>query len=170
MKFKNILTQIAAGAALAVAASAASAETYTFTLTGDYSATWTLDSSVFSDDPYDGQGFILWDIMGNFSGAVSPVVDLTFYHGDLGGGLQIDDFYEGLTLFVADGPQLYTGTEDNPTFTLGTFTLTEYQGIGTYTLTVSAVPEPASVAMLLAGLGIVGGVAVRRRKTEEATA
>src|SRR6218665_978890 len=100
MKFKTFLTQIAAGAALAVAASAASADTYQFTLTGDYTASWQLDSTIFSDDPYDGQGFIVWDVTGNFPGSLSPFVDLTFYHADIGGGLQIDDFYGGFPLFV----------------------------------------------------------------------
>ncbi|QBI05046.1 PEP-CTERM sorting domain-containing protein [Pseudoduganella albidiflava] len=37
-------------------------------------------------------------------------------------------------------------------------------GPGSYTLTISAVPEPATYGMMLAGLGLVG-VALRRRQS-----
>lgn len=172
MKLKSLLTQIAAAAALTGVAATAQADTYQFTLTGAYTASWTLDTDLIPDEVYEGQGFILYDVQGNFPGSLINYTDLIFYHGDIGGGLQIDDFYGEQTLLIADGPQLYTGTEDSPIFSLGTFALTEYQGTASYTLTVtniSAVPEPASIALLLGGLGLVGGVAARRRKAEETT-
>ncbi len=167
MTFNHTLTKVAACCALALAANAAQAELYQFTITGDYTASWQLNSTVVADDPYEGEGFVLWDVAGSFGGAVSPVVDLSFFHADIGGGIAIDDFYEGVTLLLTDGPQLYTGTEFEPTFKLGTFALTEFDGSGTYTLSVSqvsAVPEPASIAMLLAGLGVVGSLSARRRQ------
>jgi hypothetical protein len=37
-----------------------------------------------------------------------------------------------------------------------------------YTQVVAAVPEPGTYAMLMAGLGIIGGVARRRRKALDA--
>lgn len=170
MKLKSIWTQIAACSALALAATAAHADLYNFSITGDYTASWQMDSTVTADDPYEGEGFIMWDVAGSFSGAVSPVVDLTFFHGDLGGGIGIDDFYEGVGLLVADGPQLYSGSELTPTFLTGTYALTESGGSGSYTLTISAaVPEPTTYALLLGGLGVVGFVA-RRRKSEVAAA
>ena len=167
MKLSKTLSQIAAGAALALVACAANADTYDFVLTGDYSAHWQMASSPTPDDFGAGGGFVLWDVPG-FADAAEGVADVTFFHADNGGGLEIDDFYGDAVLMVGDGAQLYSGTEDAPTFALGSFTLdgTAY-GFGNYTLTitnVTAVPEPESYAMLLAGLGALGFVAARRRK------
>ena len=40
----------------------------------------------------------------------------------------------------------------------------EYRGWGSYTLTISAVPEPSTYALMLGGLGLVGFMAARRKK------
>lgn len=173
MNLKRLLSRIGIATTLAAATFAAQAANYQFVLTGGYSASWQLQSTVASDVSSAGEGFYLFDVEGDFPDSMFNVVDLVFFHSDIGGGLTIDDYYGGSTLLSTDGPQLYTGTEDNPTFTLGTFELTEYQGSTTYTLTVSevsAVPEPASVALLLAGFGVVGAAAARRRRCESETA
>ena len=172
MNLKHLLTRIGAATTLAAATFAAQAANYQFVLTGAYNASWQMQSTVVADGYSVGEGFVMVDVAGDFPDSAFNIVDLTFFHADLGGGMVIDDYYGDTTLLVTDGPQLYTGTEDMPTFQLGTFALTEYQGSATYTLTVtevSAVPEPASVAMLLAGFGVVGAAAARRRRAETET-
>lgn len=164
MTLKTLLAKVGACAALATVAATAHAELYNFKLTGDYNASWQLDSDALPNGWSDGIGFVLWDIAGNFPGAVSGVTDLTFYHSSIGGGMAIEDFAGDAVLLLADGPQLYTGAESAPSFRLGAFELTEYQGPGRYTLTVSAVPEPASIALMLAGLGVLGAAAGRGRQ------
>jgi len=163
----------AAVAALLFSAAAANAALYKFELTGDYTASWQLNSTVTPDDYATGVGFLLWDVEGNFPGSLFDVADLTFYNADADGGLQIDDFYGETTLLITDGGQLYTGPESAPTFRLGTFALSEFGGTGSYSLTVTNldavpppptgdVPEPASVALLAGGLGLMA--ALRRRR------
>lgn len=161
----------AALAAVLLSAGVANAALYQFTLTGGYTASWQLNDAADPDVVGDGQGFTLWDIDGNFPGSVLDVADLTFYNAAIGGGLEIYDFFGDTVLLSTDGPQLYTGTETNPFFILGTFFLTEFQGTDTYTLVVSLVgappvsdvPEPATGALLLGGFGIM--YALRKRRT-----
>lgn len=166
--FQTVLAKMAAASALAMVAVGAQAAPYNFTLTGAYSASWQLDASPIPDDAFAGQGFVLWDVTGTFPGASLGVVDLTFFATALSGGVAVVDFYGSTSLVSTDGPQLYTGSEAAPTFQLGNFALTASSGSGaTYTLSISAVPEPAAVALMLAGLGLVGGIAGRRQAVIE---
>lgn len=164
MKLKQVFSTVAVAASL-FCASAANAELYNFTVSGDYSATWQMDSNAMPDLVFDGTGFAYADVTGTYQNAVSSLADLYFLNASFGGGISIEDYYGGEYLLITDGPQIYSGTEDAPTFLLGTYALTEYQGTGSYTLTVSAVPEPATYGMLLAGMGLVG-VALRRKQAK----
>ncbi|MET0320563.1 MAG: PEP-CTERM sorting domain-containing protein [Duganella sp.] len=164
MKLKHVMLHACAVVSL-LCSSVAHAALYQFDLTGAYAASWQLDSSVRPNEVRDGISFTIWDTPG-FPDTLFGVADVIFYHDDVGGGLAILDFYNGVALAVADGPQLYTGPERDPVFTLGTFALTEYRGNGNYRLRISevgAVPEPETYAMLVAGLGLMG-VALRRRR------
>jgi len=166
MKYLGLMV---AAASLALGAPAF-ADPYTFTITGDYNATFTIDSNPTPDDYGSGQGFVLWDQPG-FPDAQIGLADITFFNAAVGGGVEFDDFYGGTTLLSTDGPQLYTGDEGNPMFRLGTFELTEYNGPGHYVINIAAAgggspaPEPASWAMMLGGFGLIGGTMRSRRKS-----
>lgn len=162
----------AAVVVMLLSAGAANAGLYQFNLSGDYTASWKLDSTVVPDVASNDQGFILWDVEGNFPGSLYGSADLTFYNADIGGGLEIYDFWSDSLLLLTDGPQLYTGKENGATFRLGSFGLTEFGGTGSYTLTVtdldaipepSEVPEPASAALLFGGLGLLYASRKRRQ-------
>ena len=169
----NLFTTLknVAVAALLLSAGAANAALYQFNLTGDYTASWQLNSTVTPNFAAPAQAFFVYDVQGNFPGAIDVVADLTFFNAALGGGLEIVDFRGGDQLLLStDGPQLYSGPEASPTMLLGTFSLTEVGGNGMYTLTVTdldavppvAVPEPASAALLIGGLALLA--AFRRRR------
>jgi len=77
-----------------------------------------------------------------------------FYVSTSDGGFQTGPFGIRVT-----GPQIYTGTLSAPIFSVGKFVL------DSGTLTVTAVPEPSTWAMMLAGfagLGFAGYRATRR--------
>ncbi len=152
--------------ALAIATGAANAALVRFKISGDYTATWELDSSTPPSDYGTGLGFVYWNVAGTFSGAAQPEADVTFHSVGGGGGLNIYDFNASQSLLSTDGQQLYTGAESAPVFKLGTFALTEFQGAGSYTLTVAevaAVPEPSSAVLALSGLGLLYAIRRTRR-------
>jgi hypothetical protein len=159
-----------AAAAISLAISVpASADPLQFVITGDYNASFVLDSNPVPDAAFTNSYFTLWDVPG-FPDAVADVADVSFFNALNGGGLGIEDFYGFNLLFLSDGPQLYSGTEANPIFKTGTFALSEYQGSGSYSLTISAlgVPEPASWGLMIAGFGLAGA-ALRRRSYKKGT-
>jgi hypothetical protein len=169
IKLLKMLRNVSVVAVL-LSSSAAHAGLYQFNLSGDYNASWQLDSTLTSDLSEEDAGFTLEDVEGSFPGSLFDFADLTFFHESLGGGLEIYDFYSGLTLLLTDGPQMYAGPELTPTFLLGSFNLTDFAGSGTYLLTVTDlgdgpvdVPEPASGALLLGGLGMLYATRQRRR-------
>jgi hypothetical protein len=159
----------AAFAAVLFSASVAHAAVLQFNLTGDYTAQWQMDADRVPEEYFTELGAVFWDNAGTFPGSTGTLVDLAFFNGGFGGGMSIYDLASGDYLLVADGPQIYAGTEINPHFAPGTFALTEYEGIGNYLLTVTevaeaAVPEPATGALFVGGLALLYGARRRRQR------
>lgn len=159
-------------AALFIGAGIASADTLLFTLNGPVTASFELSSgplSIMSSEVDAGFGFTLTPASLMVNGASSGDF-LTFYNGAFGGGFGI--FASGTDMVAYSfGPQIYGGTESNPTFAPGSFTLTDGNPPagtvpGTYTLSVTdisavATPEPSDTILLAIGLVAVGLAAIR---------
>ncbi|HMI19795.1 MAG TPA: PEPxxWA-CTERM sorting domain-containing protein [Sphingomonas sp.] len=113
--------------------------------------------------------------------------DVWFFTQAEGGGIEVDTAGDGDDILLStNGPTLYSGSELHPTFTTGSFTLTDWFDpdgptpavIHSYTLTIGnaaaapppppppSVPEPASWALMLCGFGAIGGV-MRARRTSK---
>lgn len=131
-------------------------------------ASFQLDSNPLIDavNAVPGQGFAIADVMGIFQYGpitLSSPQPISFFTTALNGGLLIGDG----TLLAFDGPQLYFGTEAEPEFQTGSFTLIDVASRSPISLTIStisAIPEPASWAMMLAGFAMIGGAARYRRR------
>lgn len=169
---------LAAGIAGLAFATPAEAVILNYTLTGDYTATWQLDSQPVPD-PADvslGEGVILRDVIGAFPGGLPPdLVELCFFNEAIGGGLLIRNDTTGLILAsigddVGIGRQVYSGPEDSPTMLTGEF---DFIGVVDdtgellpdlhYHLSVTAVPEPATWMTMILGFGMVGAGLRRSR-------
>lgn len=136
-----------------------------FTVTGDYNASFQLDSNPMPTD-FFFFGFSLRRIPGTFEGTVQPTASLTFFSSSFAsGGLQLTAT-DGPNLLNDNGPQLYSGPTSNPMFAPGTFTLINNNGGSNSLLTISGisgtVPEPATWALMICGFGGIG-LAMRRR-------
>lgn len=169
MKFS---ATIAAAAALLLASAPASALTK-FTITGDYSVEFTLPDSptILPGDATDGVNFGLRAVPG-FATSSNGLADILFFNKDVFGGLTIIDNGNGFDwlLDASDNQQYHTGPESAPTFVPGVHDLMGFGTPGEFTLTIthipdpeSAVPEPASWALMIGGFALAG-VALRRRQ------
>ena len=167
MKLNQLCTQFAACAALTLAASTAHADAYLFTLTGSTTASWQMASSptpAFAN----GNEFRVDGVPGLFNGNTVSMT-LFFYASNFGGGMEIQT---GNADVVMNGPQLFSGTTNAPTILAGgPYALTEFDGgAGRYSLTISeadpvgTVPEPATLALVLGGLGLMGYATASRRR------
>ena len=127
-------------------AAPASAADFIFALTGSSSARFVLPSMPTPDLAVPGVSFYIDAVDGTVNGT-PDLLYLYFANESDGGGFAID------SAFISTlGAQLYTGTEAAPIFKTGTFALTEFGGSGEYSLTITAVPEPATWAMMVGGM------------------
>ena len=171
------LKSIAAGAALFVAAVAAQAGTASVALNQTAPGFWSAGyDSDFLVGPLLGgaigvAGTDTWTF-NDFAGmAVGQYeVELDFHELLNGATAGVKDPIKVTSAFLNALPISYQtkrtftidGTTTSP-FTLTVNGMTNFAGAGYHgTITVTAVPEPETYAMLLAGLGLMGGIARRR--------
>ena len=93
--------------------------------------------------------------------------EVSFFRGQYGGGIHFTDqigqpYSDGNGPLGYSGQQLFSGTTFSPELLTGTFELTDGNG-HTATLTVSAVPEPSTWAMMILGFTGIGFIAYRRK-------
>ena len=155
---------------LAIAASTTlAAKADSFTLTGEGN-TFTFSLAASPNVIPISFGFIVQNVTVTENGASTPDSTLTFYDSTYGGGLEIQP---NASTLVFDSDQLFTGTNDDPTFILGKFKLTDDSDGAKYKLTIAAddpsdpsdpspVPEPTSLALLATG-ALAGAATLRRR-------
>ena len=158
--------------AISIGAGVASADTLQFTLSGPVSASFDLSSAptIMTGNSDPGFGFIVTPIGLMVNGSAAPGEYLAFYNSAvLGGGMGI--FVSGTQrIALGLGAQIYGGTETNPTFASGMFTLADANVVpsvpGAYTLTVTdlttvSTPEPSVTVLLAIGLLAFGLVVIR---------
>jgi len=163
-----------AAAGLAFAAPAQSAAI--FDITGNtHSAQFVLPTSptaIFPEELGDPTIFGM-DGTAIIDGLLNDV-HFHFYYND-GTPLAVGGFdlasLDMLLVLSPTGPQLFTGTVFNPTFINAEFDTTDYyEPSWTYHIKVtvtpdaSAVPEPASWAMMIGGFALAGGALRGRRQ------
>lgn len=166
---KTFVAKCAALALLSVSVQAHAA-TLSFALTGDYTASWELDSNPTPDF----SGIFRFDV-NNVSGTYGGVAGtrtLSFATSGDQGGMSFD--FNTLSALDLAGPQIFSGTTASPLFAPGTFTLVgANQAPGTYSLTISQVappvPEPVTWATMTIGFGLVGGAVRYRRRSVRAS-
>ena len=145
---------------LTATATTADAATYAFDLSGSRNASFTLDTADATSSFFQTN---FANVTGTFDGMTQTASLINFSAVSFIADLNIVGTSLGFTQF--SGPALYTGSNDSPVFTPGTYQLTSIvSGNSTLTITegTGAVPEPASWALMIAGFGLVG-IAARRR-------
>jgi PEP-CTERM motif len=112
----------------------------------------------YQDDNYTQTPVTDW------TGSVGPYTSIVWYSTDQSGMFDTPD-----SVYDIVGAQVYSGSESNPTFTPGVYTASDmnrdYLG---GTLTITAVPEPASWALMLIGLGALGAALRTSRRAPAA--
>jgi hypothetical protein len=153
---------LVAAAALA-ATFTAHADTLTFSSAGT-TFTFTLPSSPVPSASSAGVGFEVDGVTASGPSGTQSI-DVAFYDNPgsvINGGFGYAGFG---SVDFSSGPQVFTGTEADPSFLTGVFNLIDTSTGAQTTLTItgdSPVPEPSTFALL--GTGILGLAGATRRK------
>ncbi len=159
-------------------AGAAQAVPLLFTLEGSRNATFMLDSNPVPDS-FTTLQTNFNNISGTFGGTATVASLINFGTSDgIFSAASLNILAPGLGFTQFSGDLLFGGTTASPIFSTGVYRLNNpfFGGPATLTITEasagigSGVPEPASWALLLAGFGLVGTAARRRRPLALATA
>jgi hypothetical protein len=158
-----IIKLLAATSIVFVASSPAAATVmYKFTQTGSYSFSFLApESPAGTSDFIDGPSAIGFSSVSGIFEGVATSEFVTFSVGDSGVGVRAlnqSPIWQGFSISAG---QMFTGTTRDPTFKLGVYPLVRATGFGPgypgdAVLTISAVPEPATWAILLFGMAGVG--------------
>lgn len=178
------LIAIALTASAFAAAAPAWAAPLLFQISGDQTYAFIIDSNPVPSNVSDGKGFFtISNVAGTF-GANGLFANASFFRTGAAaqdGGIELDipggNFFFAGTVFLAPENQkfpgqLFIGTLSAPIFKLGEFVLLDQTGtkqrLSISAAPLSAVPEPATWAMMLLGFGMVG-FGLRRRAARVTT-
>jgi hypothetical protein len=153
LKLAAALTALLFLSALPVKADSTS-ETMTYTISGPTTASFTISMSSGPGWSDDGTAFTMEPLVLTVDGTSMTDTVVFFNSSDLGG---LNSVFSCLPDLI--GPQLYTGSESDPTFLTGVFQLFDMETGAAYTLTACetpAMPEPSTILMLVSGLALVG--------------
>lgn len=178
---RRIVSALAILSTLALPAAAHADTNSNFSVSGNgLSLSLTLPTSPTPTGVSQQQDFYLGNISFVENGFTMTAPSVYFYNNIVGGGFELTDSnnntIDGLDFY---GPQLFTGSENTPTFKQNSFTLTggpacaitdvasasANNGSCSYNLDISrtsATPEPSS--FLLLGSGALGALSLLRRR------
>lgn len=159
MQITKTLRALTLSSAFLFASTSASAATYFFNIAGPQAISFTLDSSPIPNSQVLGDYFRIDGVSGLVN-SLTSTFDLGFGSSAYSANFGFLNPTVGTFFITGPGIQLYTGTEAAPTFKTGTFALSDG-----YSISISpGVPEPATWAMMILGLGAVGHAMRRRSK------
>jgi hypothetical protein len=146
-----------AGIAFALAVGGAQAATeLLFTITGaGHVITFDLPQNPTPDTFSAGDFFAITQVFGTYDGDARAFDGAAFFNSVQNTGNLHFDFFSPYF-----GDQLYTGPESAPTFKIGTFDITDQEF--DYVLTIGAVPEASTWALMLLGFAGLGFAGYRR--------
>jgi hypothetical protein len=130
-----------------------SSDTMTYTLSGPATATFAISMGTAPDFSAPGYAFTMDPLYLTVDGTSMTDTIVFFNSSDLGGLNSVFSYLPDLI-----GPQLYIGSESDPTLLAGVFQLQDMDTGDWYTLTAceTSVPEPSTILMLVSGLFVVG--------------